>query len=73
MADGNLLIFVGSGLSYGTARKGQRRYFDMDSSPVPDLWHNGDDDYQPMPTWPQLIDRMRSKLWVRAEESEQES
>lgn len=71
--DGNLLVFLGSGLSYGAARNGRRGFFDLDNGSIPDPAYGGDDDGKPMPTWPQLIGRMRSKLRARAEESEQDS
>ncbi|WP_322544570.1 SIR2 family protein [Rhodococcoides fascians] len=73
ISDGNLLVFLGSGLSYGAARNGRRGFFDLDNGSIPDPAYGGDDDGQPMPTWPQLVGRMRSKLRTRAEESEQDS
>jgi hypothetical protein len=67
------LVFLGSGLSYGAARNGRRGFFDLDNGSIPDPAYGGDDDGHPMPTWPQLVGRMRSKLRNRAEESEQDS
>lgn len=73
ISEGNLLVFLGSGLSYGAARRGQRGFFDLDNGSIPDYAHGGEDDRKPMPTWPQLIGRMRSRLRARAQESEQDA
>jgi hypothetical protein len=76
---GRLLVFLGAGLSFGAARLQGRARFDYERY---DRWWPGDfpfadlmphDDGLPLPSWPQLINRMCREIAVQSPAEEHDS
>ena len=77
--DGRLLVFLGSGLSFGAARVGGRARFDYEKYDrwrpfdFPPVDHWPDDDGLPMPSWPMLVSRMCRDVALHTPPEEHES
>jgi SIR2-like domain len=76
---GRVLIFLGAGLSFGAARLHSRARFDYERY---DRWWPGDfpfadlmphDDSLPLPSWPQLINRMCREIVAQSPAEEHDS
>jgi hypothetical protein len=79
IAKGRLLVFLGAGLSFGAARLNSRAQFDYHNY---DRWWPHDfpfanlmphDDGLPLPSWPQLINRMCREIVIQAPADEHDS
>ena len=76
---GRLLVFLGAGLSFGAARLQSRARFDYErydrwwprDFPFADLM--GHDDGLPLPSWPQLINRMCREIVIQSPAEEHDS
>ncbi len=79
VAEGRLLVFLGAGLSFGAARLNSRAQFDYQKYdrwwrhefPFTDLVP--DDDGLPLPSWPQLINRMCREIVIQSPADEHDS
>ena len=79
IAGGRLLVFLGAGLSFGAARLNSRARFDYHKYdrwwphefPFADLMPG--DDGLPLPSWPQLINRMCREIVVHSPADEHDS
>jgi SIR2-like domain len=79
IAEGRLLVFLGAGLSFGAARLNSRAQFDYQKYdrwwphefPFADLMPH--DDGLPLPSWPQLINRMCREIVIQSPADEHDS
>jgi hypothetical protein len=76
---GRLLVFLGSGPSFGAARVGGRTRFDYEKYDrwrpfdFPPVDHWPDDDGLPMPSWPMLVGRMCREVALHTSPDEHQS
>ena len=78
-AGGRVLVFLGAGLSFGSARQGGRATFDNEKYhryppfDFPESSLSSNDDGLPLPSWPWLVSRMQEQLVMHAESGEHEA